>query len=50
MSGLAGWVRLRKFAFPFAVALFIVAIALFTVAGPARAQQPREREPNSIYA
>src|SRR5260370_26415262 len=50
MSGLGGWVRLRTFAFRLVVALFIVAIALFTVAGPARAQQPREREPNSVYA
>src|SRR5260370_42120936 len=49
MSGLGGWVRLRTFAFRLVVALFIVAIALFTVAGPARAQQPREREPNSVY-
>src|SRR5713101_5060724 len=38
MSGLAGWVRLRTFAFRLVVALFIVAIALFTVAGPASAQ------------
>ncbi len=50
MSGLGGWVRLRTFAFRLAVALFIVAIALFKVAGPARAQQRREREPNSVYA
>src|SRR2546426_4387567 len=50
MSGLAGWVRLRTFAFRFAVTLFVVAIALFTLADPARAQQRREREPNSVYA
>jgi Xaa-Pro aminopeptidase len=45
MSGLAGWVRLRTFAFRLVVALFIVAIA-----AAARAQQRREREPNSVYA
>src|SRR5712692_5853137 len=50
MSGLAGRVRLRTLAFRLVVALFIAAIALFTVAGPAHAQQRREREPNGVYA